>query len=394
MAARRDSEARKHHEAYQTTALVLQGGGALGAYQCGVVEGLAEAGIHPNWVAGISIGAINAALIAGNPPERRVERLREFWQTISRQPFLPTNTDVPADAAQAWPMPWVQAVSDMAAWRALTEGQNGFFVPRLPWLAGTPTPATASYYDTTPLYHTLERLVDFSRVNDPRHMRVSVGAVNVRTGNFEYFDNTRQELRVEHFVASGSLPPGFAAVDVDGEYYWDGGLVSNTPLYYVLMEEPRKDSLVFQVDLWSAAGDLPTDLMAVAERQKDIQYSSRTRMVTTAMERMQVNRRLLREVMELVPPAKRNNPWYRRAAESACDRRFNVIHLIYKDKPYDGHAKDYQFGVVSLQDHWCTGRDDMRRTLAHPEWLAMPSGERSFVTHDVHRDLREGEVSG
>ncbi|HEY0296530.1 MAG TPA: patatin-like phospholipase family protein [Bordetella sp.] len=397
MAAKSNGHAgRQGHQAYETVALVLQGGGALGAYQAGVVEGLGEAGIEPNWVAGISIGALNAAIIAGNPPRRRVERLREFWQTIARQPLLPTDIVVPTDAAQAWPESLVQAFNGMAAWRALTEGQNGFFVPRpAPWLFGArPTPTTASYYDTSPLRHTLERFADFDRINDTRQMRVSVGAVNVRNGNFEYFDNTEQTLRPEHFIASGALPPGFPAVEIDGEYYWDGGIVSNTPLYQVLMHEPRKDSLVFQVDLWSAEGDPPTDLTEVATRQKDIQYSSRTRMVTTSMERMQVYRRLLREVMELVPPAKRGNAWYRRAAEMACDRRFNIIHLIYKDKPFDGQAKDFQFGMVSLLDHWNTGLQDMRRTLQHPDWLDMPSGEHSFVTHDVHRKQGHDEVAG
>ncbi len=216
-------------------------------------------------------------------------------------------------------------------------------------------------------------------------MRVSVGAVNVRTGNFAYFDNTRQRLRAEHFMASGALPPGFPAVEIDGEYYWDGGLVSNTPLQEVLTAQPRRDALIFQVDLWSARGKLPHNLLDVAERQKDIQYSSRTRAITEVMREQQNYRRMLSELMALVPASKRNDPWYQRAADHACDARRNVIQLIYRDKSFEGNAKDYQFGLLTMHEHWTSGLDDIRDTLKHPKWLAMPGPERPFVTHDVHR---------
>ncbi len=393
-----DKQTKPNHDAYETVALVLQGGGALGAYQGGVLEGLSEAGIEPNWVAGISIGALNAAIIAGNPPERRVAQLRAFWETIAQQPYFPTEfpteggTSIP-DLANL-PEMVLKAVNGMAAWRAMTEGQNGFFVPRVSnWFGSSDRrPTTASYYDTTPLHHTLEKFADFDRINDARQMRVSVGAVNVRNGNFEYFDNTKQVLRPAHFVASGALPPGFPAVEIDGEFYWDGGLVSNTPLYYVLTSEPRRNSLIFQVDLWSSEGEAPTDLFEVAMRQKDIQYSSRTRLVTSYMESMQNYRRMLREVMELVPASGRKNEWYEKAEKFACDRRFNIIHLIYKDKPCDGQSKDFQFGMMSMLDHWGSGLTDLRKTLQHRGWLDMPTGEKPFVTHDVHRHAAsEGE---
>ncbi|OQS30769.1 patatin-like phospholipase family protein [Chromobacterium violaceum] len=367
---------------YQVVALVLQGGGALGAYQAGVYQGLAEAKLHPNWVAGISIGALNAAIIAGNPPDKRAERLEQFWTTISRQPLLPPTLHNLLDDAEALPPPLQGWLNGLEAWRALTEGQNGFFLPRppLPPHGG----GTASFYDTSPLKDTLERLADFDRINDSGEMRVSVGAVGVESGNFRYFDNTRQRLRAEHFMASGALPPGFPAVEIDGEHYWDGGMVSNTPLQTVLSERPRQHSLVFQVDLWSARGELPSDLSRVALRQKDIQYSSRTRMITDYMRESQQFRQLLREVMELVPEAARDSPAYRRAAVQACDRLFNVVHLIYQDKPCEGHYKDYQFGARTMREHWASGLADIRATLAHPEWLAMPTPDRPFVTHDVH----------
>ncbi len=376
------------HEAYAVRALVLQGGGALGSYQAGVYQGLAEGGIHPNWIAGISIGALNAAVIAGNPPETRVEQLRAFWEYICAQPWLPgLPLEVLSEAAPLWPEPMRVWFDSINAARAVVEGQRGFFTPRAItdlW-ARFEDPARASYYDTAPLKATLERFVDFDRINHPKEMRVSVGAVNVHTGNFAYFDNTRVTLRAEHFMASGALPPGFPAVEIDGEYYWDGGLVSNTPLQEVLTAQPRRDALIFQVDLWSARGRLPHNLMDVAERQKDIQYSSRTRAITDYMREQQNYRRMLSELMALVPESKRKDPSYQRAADHACDARRNVIQLIYRDKSFEGSAKDYQFGVLTMHEHWASGLEDIRETLKHPKWLAMPGPEHPFVTHDVHR---------
>jgi len=373
---------------YPTVALVLQGGGALGAYQAGVLEALAESGIEPHWIAGISIGALNAAIIAGNPPEERVAKLRTFWDTICQPPFPSAPLAAPPLDGLSWPLAVQNGLSGMAALRTLFEGQAGFFLPRLPappfapWRRG---PATASWYDTAPLRATLERLVDFDRLNDARAMRVSVGAVNVRSGNFAYFDNTRQTLRAEHFMASGALPPGFPAVEIDGEYYWDGGMVSNTPLYQVLVDRPCHDALIFQVDLWSAQGELPHDLAQVAARSKDIQYSSRTRLVTEYMRRDLEQQRLLHDLMELVPPERRREPAYRRAEARASGALTNLVHLIYRNKPYEGHYKDYEFSASSMRQHWRSGLEDMRHTLAHPHWLDAPTPEHPFVTRDVHR---------
>jgi NTE family protein len=370
---------------YEDVALVLQGGGALGAYQAGVVEALAGAGLHPHWVAGISIGALNAAVIAGNPPERRVEQLHAFWDTICAPPpwfGLPVWFD-----ASGLPAAMQGGLSSMAAWSAVVAGQQGFFRPRVPppFLEPRAAPTKASWYDTTPLRATLECFADFDRINDARQMHVSVGAVNVRTGNFTYFDNTRQKLKPEHFMASGALPPGFAAVEIDGEYYWDGGVVSNTPLYRVLHDEPERNLLVFQVDLWSARGEVPRDLAGVADRSKGIQYSSRTRLITDAMQEARRRKRLLNELMALVPAAKRTDPAFRRAEQEACGAQVNLIHLIYRDKPYEGHFKDYEFSAASMRAHWQAGLADMQHTLDHPQWFARPSAEQAFVTHDVHR---------
>lgn len=377
------------HSEYPIRALVLQGGGALGSYQAGVYEGLAAAGIEPNWVAGISIGALNAAVIAGNAPEQRVEKLRAFWAHICGQPWLPSLVpyEMIADGAAHWPDPLRIWFDGVEASRALLEGQRGFFHPR-PWPMPFAPGHGASYYDTTPLKATLERFVDFDRINRHQEMRVSVGAVNVRTGNLTYFDNTEMTLRAEHFMASGALPPGFPAVEIDGDHYWDGGLVSNTPLSEVLTAQPRRDSLIFQVDLWSAHGRMPETLMDVATRQKDVQYSSRTRSITHYMSEQQNFRRMLSELMALVPADQRNNGAFQTASEYACNARRNVVHLIYRDKTFEGHAKDYQFGPLTMREHWSSGLDDIRETLTHPEWLAMPPHDQPFVTHDIHRGAK------
>ncbi|NMG43567.1 patatin-like phospholipase family protein [Aromatoleum toluvorans] len=382
---------RRPRPPFRTIALVLQGGGALGAYQAGVYQGLNDGGIEPDWLAGISIGAINTALIAGSPPAQRVANLRTFWETVCRPAI--------AQPLAAVMQSWVGQLGDEArrmfnavtAWRGVVEGQEGFFKPRLPppWLSVSLPPAEASYYDISPLRTTLAQLVDLERIN-AGSPRVSVGAVNVRTGNFEYFDNTvgpwKGRLRLEHFMASGALPPGFPPVEIDGEYYWDGGLVSNTPLGHVLADEPRHDTLAFQVDLWSALGMVPTNIWDAQERQKDIQYSSRTRAITDLMAREQELRNIVRELLKYVPQDTRlSDHWCTRADQWACGRQVSVIHLIYQEKEWDGLAKDYEFGPQTMRDHWASGLDDIRASLAHKEWLELPPHHERFVTHDLHR---------
>jgi NTE family protein len=263
-------------------------------------------------------------------------------------------------------------------------------VPRglTPWLGGKQGIAQASFYDTSQLRSTLQRYADFDRINEGP-MRVSIGAVNVRSGNFIYFDNAsgpaRKALTVDHFMASAALPPGFPAVQIGDEHYWDGGLVSNTPLSHVLDATPRRNTLAFQVDLWSALGRLPDNVYDVEERRKDIQYSSRTRAMTDVMARAQHHRRLLREVLEHVPPRARSDPWVRRAMELACERQYSVIHLIYQDKEWEGLAKDYEFSPQAMREHWASGLLDIERTLANDAWLRLPPEGREFVTHDCHR---------
>lgn len=371
---------------YETVALVLQGGGALGSYQAGVYQGLHEAGIEPNWFAGISIGALNAAILGGNPPEKRLERLTEFWDTICQSALFPAFT-LGAEVAN------LLGDGDMrtfaGTWsslRAIVEGQRGFFVPRMPtpFLNTATGPTLASFYDTAPLKATLERLCDFDRIN-ARLERVSVGAVDIETGNFEYFDNANRKLTAEHFMASGALPPGFPAVEIDGRFYWDGGLVSNTPLMEVLSRPPRRDTLTFQVDLWSAKGLLPQNLLDVDERRKDIIYSSRTRLVTDIAGYIQHLRNALGKAIDKIPAELQSDPDVQILKELSCSKVYNTIQLIYRDKQYETHSKDYEFSIVNMREHWRQGLTDITDTLARPEFFTRPTVGRAVVTHDVHR---------
>lgn len=378
--------------AYPRVALVLQGGGALGSYQAGVYEGLANAGIHPNWVSGISIGALNCAIIAGNAPEKRVEKLHDFWSTICMPPMMHAKAVTShQDMFGQFMSPWTDMMESMghamfssyAAMSALVKGQEGFFKPR-PLAPGSGAPDTTSFYDTAPMISTLERFADFDRINSGE-TRVSLGATNVASGNFVYFDSTEHKLTPKHFIASGSLPPGFAATEIDGEYFWDGGCVSNTPLEYVLGVTPRRDTLVFQVDLWSAEGPLPTDVFQINERLKDIQYSSRTRTVTNAIHLMQRMRRALLDTVDRIPAHVRaEDPWFDHMVKHMMGSRYNVIHLIYRNKQTEGHYKDYQFSAETKNMHWQTGLHDMDETLGHPGCLALPKEGENFVSFDVH----------
>ncbi|MDM0010910.1 patatin-like phospholipase family protein [Variovorax sp. J22P168] len=356
-------------------ALVLQGGGALGSYQAGVYDALSGHPHHqPNWIAGVSIGAINAALIAGNAPRRRVERLREFWQLVSSGP------------PQRLPN-WLADRPTLNQWSASLAtvfGIPGFFEPRLsPTLMMGGDAPMLSYYDTAPLKSTLERLVDFDRIN-AREVRLSVGAVNVRTGNSVYFDNTIHRIGPEHIMASGALPPGFPPVEVDGEPYWDGGLVSNTPLQYLLDNQPRSEPLVvLQVDLFNARGQMPATISDVMARQKDITYSSRTRMNTDALAANVNLQQAIAELMAKLPPALRKDASVRAVQQQLTHQPVDIFHLIYRDKPYERDSKDYEFSRATVEEHWEVGQRDMRRTLDHTGVFESHAQSDGVTTYDL-----------
>jgi NTE family protein len=387
--------ARRSHTAlkrppFESIALLLQGGGALGAYQGGVYEALAEAHLEPDWVAGISIGALNAALIAGNQPEARVAKLREFWQGISQSApwdgphqLGVTPAAVRGDFARS-------VLNQLSAGAALLGGVTGFFAPRFPvaWLQPPGSPEATSHYDTAPLKSTLERLIDFDRINAGR-TRFSVGAVNVSTGNFVYFDNITHKIGPEHVMASGALPPGFPAVEIEGELYWDGGLVSNTPLQWVLESEPRRDTLAFQVDLWSARGAPPRTMAEVMTRQKEIQYSSRTRSSSDRFRYTQKLRNAVASLLHKLPDGLRNSPEVALLQPLACPKVYNLVQLIYRAKQYEGDSKDYEFSRHSMEDHWRAGYYDTVRTLRHPEVLARPHDLEGVMSFDLSQNGRE-----
>jgi len=357
--------------------LVLQGGGALGSYQAGVYEALATSQYQPGWVAGISIGAINAALIAGNAPGRRVERLRAFWDEIT----APTSL---WPAASHGPLAdWQQRASALTA---VLFGQHGFFAPRGPqdWFSSA---RPLSYYDTAALRGTLERLVDFDRINDAREIRLSVGAVNVRTGHFAYFDSEKIAIRPEHVMASGALPPGFPPVEIDGELYWDGGLFSNTPLQYMVDYNPRRSRLIFQVDVFQAHGCLPTDLDEVNEREKDIRYSSRTRVVTDTLRERHNVRHAINELHKLLPPDIANTPQAKRLYEHGCVTEMDIAQLIYRPMVPQGASKDFEFSRATMEARWQAGLSDARTTLLASPWLAPVSKDIGVRVFDVMHDI-------
>jgi NTE family protein len=368
---------------FESVVLLLQGGGALGAYQAGVYEAMAEAGLQPDWIAGISIGAFNSALIAGNPPEERVGKLRSFWEQITAPQPWDLVTDHLARIARGNDARLM--VNQMSATANLLGGAPGFFKPRSPgpWHHPRGCIEATSYYDTSPLKATLERLVDFDRLNSGA-MRFSSGSVNVRSGNFVYFDTTKHRIRCEHVIASGSLPPGFPATEIDGEHYWDGGLVSNTPLQWVLQYGPRQDTLAFQVDLWAAKGDFPESISEVATRQKEILYSSRTRENTERFRTSQHMRHAFAKMCAHIPDDIKQTPEYEYLHAMADNKVYRIVELIYHARHYEGDNKDYEFSRVSMEDHWRAGYTDAARTLRHPEALVRPTDSDGLALFDIH----------
>lgn len=336
--------------------LVLQGGGALGSFQAGVFEALQGELPHLDWVVGISIGAINAALIAGAPPDARVARLRAFWEQATSS----------LSAAPLWPGGDGRAAfNELSAANIALFGVPGFFAPRVPpaWLAPSGSMEALSLYDSRPLRSTLERLVDFDRINHPKTMRLTVGAVEVETGNSVIFDSRRERIGPEHILASGALPPGLPPVEIDGRLYWDGGIVSNTPLQFVLDEDPDVDTLIFQVDLFSARGPRPRTLRDVSEREKDIRYSSRTRLNTDMLRQAQRFKAAARSLIEALPPEMRGRDDVTYLAQASREPGVFIVQLIYRKQPYEGGSKDFEFSRQSMVDHWAAGVADIERYL-------------------------------
>jgi len=360
-----EADPRRHAKALpipESVALVLQGGGALGSFQAGIYEALAEAEVPIDWVAGISIGAINAALIAGNPPERRIERLAEFWETVtSGLPSFPLMW--PGDRMR-------EMLNEISAGYVMGMGVPGFFSPR-PWpptLAFPGTPEALSFYDTTPMIETLNKLVDWDLLNHGP-TRLSVGAVEIESGNFAYFDTTETRIDHRHIMASGALPPGFAPVEIDGKHWWDGGLVSNTPLSHVL-DHQETDMLVFQVDLFSAHAELPRTMTDVLAREKEIRFSSRTRAVSDQLLAVRKRREVVNRVLAKLPPALRDDPDVVELTAIAKEKAVALVQLIYRANAWEGGSRDYEFSERTKNDHWQAGRDAVAETIGHAGLIA------------------------
>jgi NTE family protein len=363
--------------------LVLQGGGALGSYQAGAYQALCHHDFEPEWIAGISIGAVNAAIIAGNSREQRVERLKEFWEMVSAP--VPWNPVTSGDRGRS-------LFNETSAALIATFGVPGFFRPRFPpaplWPQGSPQ--SQSYYDTAPLRATLERLVDFDRIND-LNTRLSVGAVSVTSGNFRYFDNVEfnkqgKKIGPEHIMASGALPPGFPSIEIEGEHFWDGGIASNTPLDYVLDAGVNNDLLIFQVDLFSARGPLPVSLLEAAEREKDIRFSSRTRMNTDKNKQIHNARKALRDLLGKLPDDLKNDPSVEILCRAANENTVTVVHLIYRSKNHESSSKDYDFSHIGMIEHWGAGEQDVHLSMRHKDWLERPQSGETMVTYDLAAD--------
>lgn len=351
---------RPTNEMLKSIVLVLQGGGALGAYQAGVYEELSKSEYCPDWIAGVSIGAINAALIAGNPKERRVARLREFWNRMSSGLLWPAPDK----------LPWRTGFNWFSSRLSVMNGIEGFYQPRPPLeFVGMPGQPTAlSFYDTKPLRQTLLELVDFDLINQ-KPVRLSVGAVDILTGNSVYFDNATDTITPEHIMASGALPPAFPPVEIDGHFYWDGGIVSNTPLHYVLDNREEKDRMILQLDLFSARGDMPTDLLSAMARHKNIMYSSRTRYGSSMLTRLQSLKHSIDNLVKHLPPELQDHPAVHDLKRHASPQQIDLVQLIYRPAVRALPSADYEFSRASVNERWKIGGDDIRFCIENPHWL-------------------------
>lgn len=353
--------------------LVLQGGGALGSYQAGVYQALQEARIEPDWIVGTSIGAINASLIAGNAPQDRLPRLREFWSRVQHAPQLDFRGILPG-FSDKW-----------SYWTALMRGIPGFFTPNPLAHAGDVYPLGADYagyYSTAPLEATLAELVDFNLISKGKP-RLTVGAAHVRTSQMTYFDSRRCNLDVKHIMASGALPPAFPAVRIDGDLYWDGGILSNTPTEVVLDDDPRRDSLIFTVHLWNPVGAEPSTMAEVLNRQKDVQYSSRIASQITRHQQSHRLRHVINELAARLPEAERGRPEVRELMSYGCQTRMHVVQLLAPQLEHEDHTKDVDFTSAGIQRRWDAGYANTKAVLAREPWVGQFDPLSGVILHEA-----------
>lgn len=369
-------KAEKPLAQYGQFVLVLQGGGALGAYQAGVYQALHEAGIEPDWIIGTSIGAINASLIAGNKPHNRLTRLTQFWEQVEHVPFLRSAASLPIIG---------QAASTF--WSTVL-GVHGFFEPnaRAHWGNHVKLGAEeAGYYSTAPLKRTLSKLVDFDQLNGGP-VRLTVGAANVRTSQMRYFDSREMALDVRHVMASGALPPAFPAVRIDGELYWDGGVLSNTPVEAVFDDKPRRDGLVFAVHVWNPNGPEPDSILKVMNRQKDLQYSSRAGALIARQRQIHRLRHIISELTARLPAEALRENLVREMASYGCPTRMHVVRLLAPQVRGEDHAKDIDFSANGIKTRWQAGYADANRVLKAQPWAMPVDPIEGFILHEAKAD--------
>ena len=338
--------------------LVLQGGGALGAYQVGVYQALHEAGIEPDWVIGTSIGAINAALISGNRPEQRLARLNDFWDRVEQR-WPPTGL-----------FDWLGLGNTVVNANTVSAGIPAFFRPNGLAFAGAKAEVgveRASYYSTAPLRQTLGELVDFDYLSECR-TRLTVGAVNVSSGHMHYFDNRDERLGVDHVMASGALPPAFAAVRIDGEPYWDGGLYSNTPIEAVLDDKPRRDSLIFAVNVWHQSAPEPASIRQVMARQKDIQYASRADSHIARQKQIHRLRHVIRQLHKALPASRQTDAKIEELASWGCGTTMHVAHLLAPRVDGEDQTKDIDFTSAGIRTRRRAGYTDTLQMIERAPW--------------------------
>lgn len=366
---------------YDETILVLQGGGSLGAYQAGAMECFSRAGFDFDWIVGVSIGAINASIIAGNPPDSRVDKLRSFWNSVT--------ADFPPAASAFLGASGQSVYSSLSSWRCFAFGVPGFFLPRAEFafdeLMG---PGDTSFYDTSPLRKLLEEHVDFDIINSGS-VRLSLRSVNVTTGQVVCFDNRETPIGPDHIMASGALPPGFPPIQIGSDYYWDGGIISNTPLSYVLDAAPRGKSLIFEVDLFNPEGKEPKTINDVLERRKDIIYSSRTRTSVAHFKEIHELRRALFLMRDVMPAEIASTPKIAELLSRGGERIFAIVRLVYAGAAFEGAAKDCEFSRVSMQRHWEAGRAAADNALSSNQWRTPPNGVAGIALFEHDERLNE-----
>lgn len=368
---------------YGQIVLVLQGGGALGAYQSGVYHALHEAGIEPDWVIGTSIGAINAALIVGNEPDDRLRALQEFWRRVTQRSIWDTL------------MMWPQMASGLSYWQALTSGISGFYKPNPLAFLSPHVPLgseRAGYYSTSELQSTLEELVNFSliRRNKPR---LTVGAAQVRTSQMHYFDSLETEITAKHIMASGALPPAFPAVRIDGELYWDGGILSNTPAEAIFDDHPRKNSLVFAVHMWNPVGPEPETIWDVLHRQKNIQYSSRVATHITRQAQIHRLRHIIKELAQHIPETLRTREDVRELTSYGCLTRMHFVRLLWPGHESEDHTKDVDFTSAGIKKRWQAGYETTLRTIEQAPWQRKVDPIEGVFLHEPEDSIALEEMA-